>query len=647
MNLSTPGRSSPVPAGKKRSKFVYKILIAVSGLMIVAFGALGGLSYSIARDVLLAQIDVQTRGAGKSAADGIAAWLSGRQLLVQNLAENVQKSRLGVADLLGTGSLTSTFSSIYYGDQLGAFTLQPPADLPEGYDPRQRPWYQTAAAAGKMVLTQPYTDATSGKLTISIAAPVVGGAETLGVVGADLFLDTINELLVSLELGGQGYAFLVDADGTILVHPDQQKVMQKLEAAGGSEDTASMISLFPIDGLSSVKWSVGIALDRAKVMAPLDSFRNLLIVIVVVALMMIVPVVGFVIYRLVARPIVAMTGAMRVLAGGRTDVDVPAQARSDEIGEMAEALLVFRDNMLETERLRAEQKEMERRAADEKKRMMNELADRFQSSVGGIVGTVSSSATEMQATAESLTSTAEETSRQATVVASASDQASVNVQTVASAAEQLSASISEISRQVVQSSEIAGKAVTDAQHTNAQVQSLADAAHKIGAVVQLISDIASQTNLLALNATIEAARAGDAGKGFAVVASEVKNLANETAKATEEITGQITGIQQATRNAVSAIQSIGLTIGQINEIATTIASAVEEQGAATQEIARNVQQAAAGTQEVSSNIAGVTAAASETGAAASQMLSAAGELAQQGERLRVEVDKFLSAVKAA
>ena len=198
-----------------------------------------------------------------------------------------------------------------------------------------------------------------------------------------------------------------------------------------------------------------------------------------------------------------------------------------------------------------------------------------------------------------------------------------------------------------QSAEIAGKAVTDAERTNVQVQGLAEAAQKIGEVVQLITDIASQTNLLALNATIEAARAGDAGKGFAVVASEVKNLANETAKATEEITAQIGAIQQATQDAVVAIQTISGTIGQINEIATTIASAVEEQGAATQEIARNVQQAAAGTQEVSSNIAGVTQAAGETGSAAGQMLSASGELSHQGEALRGEVDRFLATIRAA
>jgi methyl-accepting chemotaxis protein len=370
------------------------------------------------------------------------------------------------------------------------------------------------------------------------------------------------------------------------------------------------------------------------------------VIIAVISILMGV-VIAVLLSRSITKPITGMTSAMEILAAGNRKIEVPGLGRKDEVGLMANAVQVFKENAERVARMEEEQKEAERRAAEEKKRAMNELADSFQAQVGGIVQTVSSSATEMQTTAQTMSSTAEETSRQATAVAAASEQASTNVQTVASAAEELSSSITEISRQVAQSAEIAGRAVADAERTNAQVQGLADAAQKIGEVVSLINDIASQTNLLALNATIEAARAGDAGKGFAVVASEVKNLANETAKATEEITAQITSVQAATREAVTAIQAIGQTIGSINEIATTIASAVEEQGAATQEIARNVQQASAGTTEVSSNIAGVTQAATETGAAASQVLSASGELARQGELLRGEVDKFLHAVRAA
>ena len=276
-----------------------------------------------------------------------------------------------------------------------------------------------------------------------------------------------------------------------------------------------------------------------------------------------------------------------------------------------------------------------------------QLADNFEANVKGAVEAVASGATEMQTAAESMASTAEETSRQATAAASASEQASTNVETVSSAAEEMAASVNEIAQQVSKSSDMAKAAVEEAGRTNATVQSLAEGSQKIGEVVDLISDIASQTNLLALNATIEAARAGDAGKGFAVVASEVKSLANQTAKATDEIASQIGAIQSATNDAVTAIKGIGEKIAEMDEVSTQIASAVEEQGAATGEISRNSQEAATGTQEVSSNVAGVTQAASETGSAASQVLEAAGDISKQAELLRGEVDKFLVEVRAA
>jgi len=349
----------------------------------------------------------------------------------------------------------------------------------------------------------------------------------------------------------------------------------------------------------------------------------------------------------IAGPVVNMTSAMGKLAGGDKSVEIPAQGRTDEIGQMAGAVQVFKEKMVEADRLRAEQEEMKRRAEIEKKAAMNTMADDFESSVKGIVQMVASASTELQSTAQSMSATAEETSRQAGAVAAASEQASTNVQTVASAAEELSSSIREISRQVSESARISGQAVADAGRTNDQVKALAEAAQKIGDVVKLINGIAGQTNLLALNATIEAARAGEAGKGFAVVASEVKSLANQTARATEEISAQVTSIQGATAGSVQAIQTITQTIGRINEIAAAIASAVEEQGAATQEIARNVQQAAAGTNEVSSNITGVTKAATDTGAAAGQVLGASGELSTQSEALGAKVDAFIARIRAS
>ncbi|MEQ5777790.1 MCP four helix bundle domain-containing protein [Thalassospira sp. NFXS8] len=355
---------------------------------------------------------------------------------------------------------------------------------------------------------------------------------------------------------------------------------------------------------------------------------------------------AIVVGRGISSPILAITDAMRTLAEGDKSVEIPGQDHKDEIGNMADAVLIFKENMIKAAEL-AENEQQAQKRRQRRTEMIDKLTTDFDADVSAVLKTVASAATEMQATAQSMTATAEETSRQSTAVAAASDQASNNVQTVASAAEELSASINEISHQVSQSARISTKAVNDAEHTNAQIQGLAQAAHKIGEVVNLINDIANQTNLLALNATIEAARAGEAGKGFAVVAAEVKNLASATARATDEITSQITGIQNETRDAVTAIQSIGGTIAQINEIASNIASAVEQQGAATQEITRNVQQASSGTSEVSQNISGVTEAASSTGAAAEQVLAASGELSEQSEVLRSRVEQFLLAVKAA
>ncbi len=351
--------------------------------------------------------------------------------------------------------------------------------------------------------------------------------------------------------------------------------------------------------------------------------------------------------RAIVNPIKSMTEGMAKLAGGDLTVEVPARGRTDEIGEMAEAVQVFKDNGIKMEEMKKEQEEAERRAEEDKRKAMNDLADNFEGSVKGVVDTVASASTEMQSTAQGLSATAEETSRQATAAAAGVEQASTNVETVASAAEELSASVEEISRQVAKASEISQQAVETTERTTATVQTLAEGAKKIGDVVELITGIAEQTNLLALNATIEAARAGEAGKGFAVVASEVKSLANQTAKATEEIAAQIGGMQTVTDETVKAIEEVREVIGKMGEIATAIASAVEEQGAATQEIARNAQEAAKGTTEVSSNVSGVTEAAAETGTASTQMLDAAGGLSEQAELLRSEVDKFLDEVRSA
>jgi methyl-accepting chemotaxis protein len=382
------------------------------------------------------------------------------------------------------------------------------------------------------------------------------------------------------------------------------------------------------------------ALDEAR------SYTRMLFLSVAVAVLLLAVGLTFVIGRSIVVPIGHMTAVMSRMAEGETKLDVPAVKNGGEIGEMARAVLVFKDNAVERERLEAEQQQQAVQREQQMKRM-EQLTQDFDEQAKEVVGSVSAAAEELQRTAQSMSATAEETSRQAAAVAAASEEATVNVQTVASASEEMSASISEINRQVLQSAETATRANAEAERTNSTMQGMADAAQKIGEVVNLISEIAEQTNLLALNATIEAARAGEAGKGFAVVASEVKNLATQTAKATEDISGQVAGMQSVTSDAVTAIESIGATINELKAIAETIATAVGEQGVATQEIAQNTQQAATGTREVSSNIAGVTQASSETGAAAQQVLSASSELSKHAGSMRNLVEAFLTNIKAA
>jgi methyl-accepting chemotaxis protein len=358
-------------------------------------------------------------------------------------------------------------------------------------------------------------------------------------------------------------------------------------------------------------------------------------------------VIAFASAQSIAGPVKRLTLSLASLAQRDWTTIVPGTERKDEVGAMAKATEVLKEAGRRADEMSEEEKANELRRQQERRQQMLALADSFEASVGGVVTTVTTSASELQTTAHAMSEVAEETSRQSTVVAAAAEEMTQNVQTVASATEELSASIAEISNQVTESNRIVHDAVRQANETNDQVRGLADAAQKIGDVVRLINDIAGQTNLLALNATIEAARAGEAGKGFAVVASEVKTLATQTGKATEEIAGQVRSIQEATQRSVEAIGSITGTISRVSEISTAIASAVEEQGAATQEISRNVQQAAQGTTEVSSNIGGVTAAAEQTGTAAGQVLSSAGELQKNGTTLKSQVDEFLRTVRAA
>jgi methyl-accepting chemotaxis protein len=481
-------------------------------------------------------------------------------------------------------------------------------------------------------------------------------------------------LLRKLHFGMDDYFYALTMDGTVVAHPNQKLEGQNLisnKDTDGVFFTRTEIELikagrsgfvsfrFPrvgsgeplpkvvyVVGFKPYDWVIsgGIYLDDVDAIFWAQAER--IGVLIGIALLLVVAM-SMALGRSIVKPITGMTAAMRRLASGDTAAAIPARERGDEVGAMAQSVQIFRDNMIETARLRGEQDAMKLDAEAGKKVLLNKMADEFQNGVRASFDELAKSADTMRAMSQSMSSTAGDTSQQANAVAAAAEAATTNVRTVAAATEELSSSVAEIGRQVTQSTDIAAKAVAEANRTNLTVQGLSDAAQKIGDVVKLISDIASQTNLLALNATIEAARAGEAGRGFAVVASEVKSLASQTAKATEEISAQVAAMQGATGEAVQAIEGIGGTIAAINQIATTIASAVEEQGAATREIARNVQQAAQGTGQVSQTIVGVNQAASQTGSAASQVLVSAETLSARSATLRADVDRFLAKFRTA
>jgi methyl-accepting chemotaxis protein len=474
--------------------------------------------------------------------------------------------------------------------------------------------------------------------------------------------------------GGAGYIAMQDTSGIILAHGANPKSEGKPGTARSSDgrSVAELASEALRRADRGVIWyglpvpGGNLILDKVAVIgrvAPLDAYFNVSANIndierdyaavvwrlAEIGSAVLLCTLGFawVVNRDIGGSLGSLQMAMGRLSEGDLATQVPGIDRRDEVGAMAQAVMVFKDSMIETERLRTLQEQVKARAAAEQKSILNRMADGFEGKIGHLIGILSSAATELKSTAESMTSTASQSNQQAATVASAAAEASSGLQSVASASDELTASIGEISRQVAQSTKIIGKAVDDAKRTDEIVRALSEGAEKIGAVVGLIADIASQTNLLALNATIEAARAGDAGRGFAVVATEVKSLANQTGKATQEISAQVMQIQAATKEAVEAIRGISNTIGEFSEIATTIASAVEQQGAATSEIARNVQQTNQAAHEVTTGIGGVSKAAGETGAAAGEVLNAASDLSKQSESLSNEVRIFVAGVRAA